>query len=93
MSEPLHPLYKRWLSECFDSVIDLDDHEEEIFEAIAQQVKTQRAVGAMLDGSLSLKDMLETIEDCVPNMDHYMDGVTENLIDFNVKIYHASRSI
>lgn len=86
-------LYKRWLGECFDSIIDLDDHEEEIFEAIAHQVKTQRAVSAMLDGSLTLKDMLETIEDCVPNMDDYMDTTIENLEDFNLKIYHASSRI
>ncbi len=74
-------LHRRWLAECFDSIIDLDDHEEEINAAIVHQAKIARATNAMLNGSLSLKDMLESIEDCVPNMDEYMDEVAENLED------------
>lgn len=77
-------LHKRWLAECFDSIIDLDAYEDEINAAIVHQAKIQRAVRAMLDGSLSLKDMLESVEDCVPSMDDYMNEVTENLEDFQL---------
>lgn len=75
----MHPLYKRWISQCFDSVVDLDGHEDEIDQALIQHTKIQRTVSAMLDGSLSLKDMLESIEDCVPKMDEYIEEVADNL--------------
>lgn len=70
---------RRELGDCFYIHIPLCQDEASINEQIQQAMRIEKAVDMMLDGSASIWDMFELIEDAVPNMDQYTDEVGQNL--------------
>lgn len=78
----MHPLDRRKAGACFIPMIDLENYEVELLEAIKHQARVEKAVDAMLSGTLTPDDMLDTIEDCVPGMDDYIDMCEDSVEDF-----------
>lgn len=70
---------RRAIGRCFYIQIPLYQDESSIKEQIHQATKIEKAVDLMLDGSASIWEMFELIEDAIPNMDQYTDEVSQNL--------------
>lgn len=79
MNQIIDPFIRRDFADCFYLAISLEDAEAEIREHIAQASKVEAAVALVLDGSANLEDMLEMVEDVVPNIDQYCEDVEQNM--------------
>lgn len=53
--------------------------DEEIQQALWESYQVEKAVRLMLDGSISINDLLESVEHIFSDMDKYADEVEENL--------------
>lgn len=81
MNQIVDPTIRRDFAECFYLAISLEDSETEIREHIAQATKVERAVKLVVDGSASLEDMLEMVEDVVPNIDDYCQEIEQSMFN------------
>lgn len=79
MLEVIDPNQRRQLGSCFYLPISLQQAEDDIREAVANSIAIERATKLMLDGSMSFEDLLEAIEEYIPDMDDYVEEVEENL--------------
>lgn len=78
----LDPLTRRRMADCFYLVIPVADRcDEEIAAAIANAMKVERAVEAVLNGDCSIWESLEFVEDSGPNMDRYCQELEQNLYE------------
>jgi len=85
--EIVDPKIYRQLGRCFYLVVPLCNNEEE-FDCLMQDAqKVEQATKKMLEGSISIEDLLESIEGFVPSIDDYIEEIEENMNECLVKIY------
>lgn len=71
---------RKALADCFYLQIPLiHTCDDEIAYNIANAMQLEQSVAAMLDGSMNIEDLLESVEDLVPDMDMYVEEVEANL--------------
>lgn len=76
----IDPSKRRQIGSCFYIHIPLENKcDEEIQQALWESREVEKAVDLMLDGSMSVNDLLESTEHIFPNMDQYVDEVEYNL--------------
>jgi hypothetical protein len=81
MKGVIDPLKRRQVGRAFYLHIPIAGKcEEEIQQALAEAREVEKAVENMLDGSMSVNDLLESVEHIFPDMDQYVDNVEEQLI-------------
>ena len=86
--EIIDPRVYRDLGNCFYLLIPVCDSDEE-FNALMQNAqKVEQATKLMLDGSITIEDLLEAVEAFIPSIDNYIEEVSENMEQALIKIYH-----
>jgi len=83
MQNIIDPSIRREVGTCFYLQIPATESEEELRHSIASAMQIENAVESMLDGSMSVWELMEAVEPFVPNslMDVYIDEVEGNLED------------
>jgi len=73
-------IFQRFISDCFYLTIP-NEPEAEVHKMIRDSFLVEQAVKVMINGSISPEELLEMVEPVIPNMDHYIDEVEENLAE------------
>jgi hypothetical protein len=80
MQEIIDPLQRKALADCFYLEIPLiNTCDDEITYNIANAMQVESLAAAMLDGLISIEDLLESAEDLIADMDGYVEEVETNL--------------
>lgn len=79
----IDPYTRREFGDCFYLEMPLDCSAEEIRARIYELTKVEKAVKRMLDGEISVNDLLEEIEPIITeqdlDMDEYASTVEDNM--------------
>lgn len=74
------PFQRKEIANCFYIYIPLANKcDEEVAQALHESREIENAVALMLDGSMSINDLLESVEHIFPDMDQYATEVESNL--------------
>jgi len=68
------------VGDCFYLTVP-NEPEAELQKIIRDSFLVEKAVKAMIYGSISPEELLETVEPVIPDMDQYLDEVEENLAE------------
>jgi K+/H+ antiporter YhaU regulatory subunit KhtT len=79
--QSIDPLYQRPIASSFYLTIPLDKDPEEIEQLISNAIEIENVVDVMLNGSMTLDELMEAVEPFVPSIDDYSDEVEGNLED------------
>ncbi|PIG94588.1 hypothetical protein [Gloeocapsopsis sp. IPPAS B-1203] len=80
MQQVIDPLKRKALADCFYLEVPLiNASDDEITHNIANAIAIEQVATAMLDGSMSIEDLLESAEDLIADMDTYVEEVEANL--------------
>jgi hypothetical protein len=77
----------REFGRCFFLVIPICDNDEEFNALMEDAKKVEQATQKMLDGSMNIEELIESIEAFVPSIDSYLKEVEENMNESLIKIY------
>lgn len=93
MKSVIDPSKRKQIAQSFYIYIPLaDKSDEEIKQALWESKQIEKAVDLMLDGSMSVTDLLESVEHIFPDMDRYADEVEENLEEvINSELWQRNR--
>ncbi|GAA6621581.1 hypothetical protein [Scytonema sp. NUACC26] len=70
---------RRELHSCTNLIIPICDTDEEFNQLMSDAHKVQQATTKMLNGEISLWELMEAIEPFVPDIDDYCDEVEKNI--------------
>ena len=87
MNEIIDPKVYREFGRSFYLLIPVCDDEQEFQALMEDAEKVSQATKKMLQGSINIEDLLETIEPFIPSMDDYLEEVEQNLEEALIKIY------
>lgn len=86
--EIIDPRVYRNFGSCFYLIVPVCENDEE-FNALMQDAqRAEQATKLMLQGSITIEDLLEAVECFVPSIDNYIEEVENNLQEALIKIYH-----
>lgn len=85
--EIIDPRVYQGFGRCFYLVVPVCDDAAEFDALMADASSVAHATKQMLDGSINIEELLETIELFMPNMDDYLEEVEENMEKSLIKIY------
>lgn len=86
--EIIDPRVYRNFGNCFYLVIPNCDSDDEFYAIMEDARKVEQATKSMLEGSISIEELLEAVEPFVPSIDDYIEEVEENMEEALIKIYH-----
>jgi hypothetical protein len=87
MQEIIDPKAYREFGSCFYLVIPTCNNDEEFNALMEDAKKVEQATIKMLDGSINIEELIESIESFVPSIDSYLEEVEENMNESLIKIY------
>jgi hypothetical protein len=83
----IDPRVNREFGSCFYLAIPICDDDTEFKELMHDAYKVERAVKSMLDGSISVEDLLEAVEPFIPCMDDYVEEIEQNMNEALIRVY------
>lgn len=87
MQEIIDPKVYREFGSCFYLVIPICGDDKEFEALMADAEKVSAATKQMLDGSINIEELIESIEAFVPDIDEYLEEIEENMEESLIKIY------
>ncbi len=87
MQKIIDPKVYREFGSCFYLVIPVCDDDSEFEALMADADKVCTATKQMLNGSINIEELIESIEAFIPDMDEYLQEVEENMEESLIKIY------
>lgn len=79
MNRIIDPFTRREFGSCFYLVIPICEDDAEFNQLLDDASQVQKSVTSMLNGSMSVEDMLESVESFIPSMDDYVEEVETNM--------------
>jgi hypothetical protein len=87
MEEIIDPKIYREFGSCFYLIIPICENDEEFDALMEDAKKVEQATKKMLDGSINIEELIESIEGFVPSIDSYLEEVEKNMNESLIKIY------
>jgi hypothetical protein len=87
LQEIIDPKVYRELGSCFYLVIPICGNDDEFAALMEDAKKVEQATIKMLNGSINIEELIESIEGFVPSIDSYLEEVEENMNESLIKIY------
>jgi len=85
--EIIDPKIYQEFGRCFYLVIPICNNEAEFAALMEDAQKVEQATIRMLNGSINIEDLIESVEGFVPSMDSYLEEIEENMNEALIKIY------
>ncbi|MCC5620713.1 hypothetical protein [Nostoc sp. CHAB 5715] len=83
----IDPKVYKEMGKCFYLLIPVCNNDAEFEALMSDAEKVSEATKKMLDGSIDIEDLLETVEPSILSMDDYIEEIEKNLEEALIKVY------
>lgn len=87
MKEIIDPKVYKEFGSCFYLLVPTCNDDAEFKALMADADAVCKAVKRMLNGSINIEELIESIEPFVPDIDSYLEEIEENMEESLIKIY------
>ncbi|MBW4480843.1 MAG: hypothetical protein KME54_29420 [Tolypothrix brevis GSE-NOS-MK-07-07A] len=77
----------REFGSCFYLVVPICENDDEFNALMEDAKKVEQATTRMLQGSINIEELIESIEGFVPCIDSYLEEIEDNMNESLIKIY------